>query len=83
LFDAEDNIPLAVRSEILEGPAKGLTEEQRFSDYQEVEGIYYPFSLTFGVKDQPGGQTFVVEKMEINPEIDESEFAFPEDETQE
>ena len=83
LFDAEDNIPLAVRSEILEGPAKGFIEEQRFSDYQEVEGIYYPFSLTFGVKDQPGGQTFVVEKMEINPEIDESEFSFPDDETQE
>ena len=40
-------------------------------------------TLTFGVKDQPGGQTFVVEKMEINPEIDESEFSFPDDETQE
>ena len=83
LFDSEENIPLAVRSEILEGPAKGLIEEQRFSDYQEVEGVYYPFSITFGVKDQPGGQTFIVEKMEINPEIDESEFEFPEDETQE
>jgi outer membrane lipoprotein-sorting protein len=39
--------------------------------------------LTFGVKDQPGGQTFVVQKMEINPEIDESEFKFPEEENQE
>jgi len=83
LFDIENNIPLAVRSEILEGPAKGFIEEQRFSDYQEVEGVYYPFSLTFGIKDQPGGQTFVVQKMEINPEIDESEFKFPEEEIQE
>ena len=82
LFDM-DNILLAVRSEILEGPGKGFIEEQRFSDYQEVEGVYYPFSLTFGVKDQPGGQTFVVQKMEINPEIDESEFKFPEEENQE
>ena len=82
LFDS-DNILLAVRSEILEGPAKGLIEEQRFSDYQEVEGVYYPFSLTFGLKDQPGGQTFTVEKMEINPVIDESEFKFPEEENQE
>jgi hypothetical protein len=79
LFDM-DNILLAVRSEVLEGPAKGFIEEQRFSDYQEVEGIYYPFSITFGIKDQPGGQTFIVEKMEINPELDESEFKFPEEE---
>tara|TARA_X000001036_G_scaffold213227_1_gene199902 strand:- start:1121 stop:1873 length:753 start_codon:yes stop_codon:yes gene_type:complete len=83
LFDTENNIPLAVRSEILEGQGKGFIEEQRFSDYQEVEGIYFPFSLTFGIKDQPGGQTFVVQKMEINPEIDDSEFKFPEEEIKE
>ena len=77
LFDTENNIPLAVRSEILEGPAKGLTEEQRFSDYQEVEGLYMPFSMTQGVKDQPG-QPITISSIELNPTVDESEFEFPE-----
>ena len=83
LFDMDNYVLLAVWSEMLEGPGKGAVIQQSFSDYQEVEGVYYPFSLTFGAKGQPGGQTFVVQSMEINPELDDSDFKFPEEENQE
>jgi hypothetical protein len=83
LFDMDNYVLLAVWSEMLEGPGKGAVIQQSFSDYQEVEGVYYPFSLTFGAKGQPGGQTFVVQSMEINPELDDSDFKFPEEESQE
>ena len=83
LFDMDNYVLLAVWSEMLEGPGKGAVIQQSFSDYQEVEGVYYPFSLTFGAKGQPGGQTFVVQNMEINPELDDSDFKFPEEENQE
>ena len=79
----DNYVLLGVWSEMLEGPGKGAVLQQSYSDYQEVEGVYYPFSLTFGAKGQPGGQTFVVQKMEINPELDDSDFKFPEEDTQE
>ena len=47
------------------------------SDYQEVEGLYMPFSMTQGVKDQPG-QPITITSIELNPTVDESEFEFPE-----
>jgi outer membrane lipoprotein-sorting protein len=47
------------------------------SDYQEVEGLYFPFSMTQGVKDQPG-QPITIESIELNPSINDSEFNFPE-----
>ena len=61
----------------MEGPGKGMISEVKMSDYQEVEGLYFPFSMTQGVKDQPG-QPITIESIELNPSIDDSEFNFPE-----
>ena len=36
-----------------------------------------PFSMTQGVKDQPG-QPITITSIELNPTVDESEFEFPE-----
>ena len=44
---------------------------------EEVEGLYMPFSMTQGVKDQPG-QPITITSIELNPTVDESEFEFPE-----
>ena len=46
-------------------------------NYQEVEGLYLPFSMTQGVKDQPG-QPIKFNSIKLNPVIDDSEFKFPE-----
>jgi outer membrane lipoprotein-sorting protein len=77
-FDTENFVPIAVQSEIRSGQGKGMTQEITMSDYQEVDGLYFPFSMTQGVKDgQSSPLTF--ESIELNPTVDETAFAFPEE----
>ncbi len=76
-FDSENFVPIMVHEEVMSGPGKGMIMESKMSDYQEVEGLYLPFSMTQGVKDQPG-QPITINSIELNPSIDESEFEFPE-----
>lgn len=77
-FDTENFVPIVMQKEINSGPMKGKTSESKMSDYQEVEGIYFPFSMTQGMKGQPG-QAIKITKIELNPKIDDSVFAYPED----
>jgi outer membrane lipoprotein-sorting protein len=77
-FDSENFVPLMVESEIKSGPAKGQISQIKFSDYQEVEGLYFPFSFSQGLKDQ-GGQAITMDKIELNPTVDDSAFEFPKD----
>jgi len=77
-FDAENFVPIVVHSEIRMGPSKGMISEMKLSDYQEVEGLYFPFSMTQGVKDG-GGQPITFDKIELNPTVDPSAFKFPEE----
>ena len=41
-FDAENFVPIVVEVEMREGPMKGQMSVSTFSDYQEVEGLYFP-----------------------------------------
>ncbi len=75
-FDTESYVPIAMESEVHEGPMKGMIQMITLSDYQEVEGLYFPFSMTQGVKGSPG-QPFSMESIEINPTIEDSAFVFP------
>ena len=78
-FDNENFAPIQVHEEVPLGAGRGIiTKETKYSDYQEAGGIYMPFSSTEGVKGQPG-QPITYEKIEINPIVDDSEFAFPEE----
>jgi outer membrane lipoprotein-sorting protein len=76
-FDAENFVPLLVETEVKSGPAKGMIGQAKFSDYQEVNGLMFPFSLTNGAKGQPGGQTITFTAIEIDPKVDAAIFAFP------
>jgi len=78
-FDTENFVPIVVQSEIRSGQMKGQVSESKLSDYQEVNGLYFPFSLTQGLKGQ-AGQGITIDKIEVNPEIDVKEFEFPEEE---
>lgn len=78
-FDTENFVPIAVQAEIKSGQGKGMISHTTMSDYQEVEGMYFPFSMTQGVKGQPGGQPITIESIVVNPTIDDSIFAFPEE----
>lgn len=75
-FDAENYVPIALQTEIKSGQAKGMISEITFSDYQEVEGFYFPFSMTQGVKGQPGAP-ITITAIELNPKVDDSVFVFP------
>jgi outer membrane lipoprotein-sorting protein len=75
-FDQESFVPLAVDSEMKSGPQAGMIGRTTMSDYQEVDGLYFPFSMTQGVKDGPS-QPINMETIELNPEVDASVFAFP------
>jgi outer membrane lipoprotein-sorting protein len=76
-FDTENYVPIAIQTEVKEGPGKGMIMEITMSDYQEVEGLYFPFSQTQGIKDQPS-IPLIIDSIELNPTIDENEFKFPE-----
>lgn len=78
-FETENFVPIAIHSEIKQGQAKGMMSEITFSDYQEVEGLYMPFTMSQGVKGQ-GGQPVTMDSIELNPEVSDSDFAFPAEE---
>jgi hypothetical protein len=70
-FDTENNLAILVETEIKKGPMKGQKSISTMSDYQEVEGIYFPFALN------QGGQELKVKKISFNPVVDNKAFAFP------
>ena len=76
-FDTENYVPVVVETIIKEGPMQGAKFQQIFSDYQEVDGVYFPFSMMNKFNGQPG-QEVKISKIEINPEIDNSIFEFKE-----
>ena len=76
-FDTENFVPIAIQTEIKSGPSKGMVSEITMSDYQEVEGLYFPFSMTQGLKGKPGGQPITITKIELNPTVEPNAFIFP------
>lgn len=70
-FDTENNLPIATEAEIKEGPMKGQKSVSTMSDYQEVDGIFFPFAMN------QGGQDLKVTKISFNPVVDDKAFAFP------
>lgn len=77
-FDTENFVPIAQETEIKQGPAKGQIQLITMSEYQEVEGLYFPFAMSQGVK---GGQItpIMIEEIKLNPEVKNEDFAYPED----
>jgi outer membrane lipoprotein-sorting protein len=51
--------------------------EAYYGDYEEVGGIYYPFSYEVGQKGDPNRAKFTVEKIEQNVPVDDSIFTMP------
>lgn len=70
-FETENNLVIAKETEIKEGQMKGQKSTSTMSDYQEVEGLYFPFSMN------QFGQNMKVKKITLNPAYDEKAFAFP------
>jgi len=75
-IDKENNVPVMTETEISSGEMKGKIAQTKFSDYQEVNGVMIAFSNTSGIKDGQS-QTMQFEKVEVNPQVDESKFSLP------
>ena len=54
-----------------------LPWECTLSDYREVQGLKFPFKIDQGSPGTEYRQTLTVDKIEINPKIEESHFAKP------
>ena len=70
-FDTETFVPIARDDEAMQGPMKGQVFTSTMSDYQEVEGLYFPFSMN------QGGQPITIESIELNPTVDDALFKMP------
>lgn len=75
-FDTEAFVPIAQDSEVRQGPQAGVIQRITQSDFDEVEGLYFPFSISQGVKDGPS-QPISISSIEVNVDVDESLFDFP------
>ena len=71
-FDTENFVPIAVETIVRQGPMKGQTAKTTFSDYDEVDGLYFAFSMNMN------GQPITFSEIVLNPEIDDGMFIFPE-----
>jgi len=58
---------------------RGVSVEQEtdLGDYEQVEGVFFPFSLESGPKGGPKGQKVTLEKVEANVDLPEALFHFP------
>ena len=75
-FDKDNGALIMNRNQGKKGPAKGMVIESFMSDYQEVNGVFFPFS----VSQKSNGQemfSLIMEKIELNVAVDDKEFAFP------
>lgn len=77
-FDADSFIPILLETEIKTGQGKGMISQTTMSDYQEVEGLYFPFSMGQGVKGG-GSQPLTITKVELNPKVATEAFTLPAD----
>jgi hypothetical protein len=64
------------RNETIRGRRKRMVET--FSDFRDVDGLVLPHLIENYVEDRPEVITIEVERFELDPELDDSRFHFPE-----
>ncbi len=56
---------------------KELPIESYFSDYRDVDGLKFAFEITSGASAADLSQKIVIDKIELNPQLDDAEFTKP------
>src|SRR5262245_3942504 len=58
---------------------RGITVEveSRLEDYREVGGLLFPHAIRSGARGRPERQSLTVEKIELNPVLDDARFRMP------
>ena len=75
-FDSENFVPIMQASYVRSGPQKGTEVKSYMSDYQEVNGLMFPFSLEQKINGQSLSK-ITIEKITLNDIKDDAIFAFP------
>lgn len=75
-FDTEFYVPIKVETRRMIRGSE-VEFEQILGDYKEAGGVYFPFSIESGPKGGSFHSTVTLEKIEINPVIDDSRFTMP------
>ncbi len=75
-FNKESGVPMMMRKTEKKGQMKGVAIDIFVSDYQEVNGLFFPFTITQKVNGTTAA-VIAFEKIEVDTDIDDKEFAFP------
>jgi hypothetical protein len=75
-FDLQTSLPVAKEFEMKHGPIQGSIMVITLDDYRQVNGLWFPFSMSQGVKDAPP-QPLSIESIELNPKLTPASFSFP------
>lgn len=75
-FDAEYYVPVMSRTTQSGGPMAGMAADTYLSDYQEIDGMLFPYYLETKVNGQTA-QTITITSVELNPEVEDDFFLFP------
>jgi len=75
-LDSDSYLELKVE---IQSTIRGALQESElyYGDYEQVNGIYYPFAVEQAEKGSSSRQQFSVEKIEQNVDLDDSLFAMP------
>jgi outer membrane lipoprotein-sorting protein len=75
-LDARSHLPVRVEGKrTVRG--REIEGEGTIGDYREVGGFLWPHSIQNGAKGMPDKQVITIEKIEINPAIDDARFQMP------
>lgn len=74
-IDKDNNILIMTETEITSGQMKGKIAQTKYSNYQEVNGVYIAFSQSSGVKDE-GEMAISFDKIEVNVSVDDTVFVY-------
>jgi outer membrane lipoprotein-sorting protein len=55
-----------------------IEAESNIGNYKEVDGMLFPTQIDMHAKGKEGGQTIIIDKIELNPTLDAASFAMPE-----
>lgn len=75
-LDTDSNLELKIETQRM---IRGAVEETEvyFGDYEQVNGMYFPFAFEAAEKGSPNRTPYTVEKVEINVPLDDGRFAVP------
>ncbi len=75
-LDADSFLPIKLETQT---SIRGTIQETEtyFGDYDQVNGVYYPFALETGEKGSPDRAKLTVEKIEQNVSLDDALFSVP------